>query len=125
MKKQWTITITLCCIVAIICTLLNRHRITLLTVSFNHELETIQAINTYHRIKYYSEIQACLKSGRYDDALKKIEISIDSDKWLLAKFLKENDLKSAEQYILKRSNDSIESIKSYSLKGPWTEPLCY
>ena len=89
-------------------------------------LKETQAMLAFNHFRRYQEIQNCLNGEKIEEAIIKLEMSIVSEKELVAKFLRTNDSEWINEYISTRYKDGISSLKNYeSGRGSnWSEPAC-
>ena len=89
-------------------------------------LKETQAMLAFNHLRRYEEIQHCLNEGNIDEAMTKLEMSIISEKELVAKFLSTNDSKMINEYLSIRYEGGVDSLKNFkSSRGSnWKEPAC-
>ncbi len=89
-------------------------------------LNETQTMLAFNHLRRYEELHRCLMGARIEAAKTKLEMSIISEKELIAKFLKTNDSKKINEYISLRYKDGIENLKEFkSNRGShWSEPAC-
>ena len=89
-------------------------------------LKETQAMLAFNHLRRYQEIQDCLNGAKIEEAIIKLEMSIISEKELVAKFLRTNDSEMINEYISTRYKEGTGSLKNYeSGRGSnWSEPAC-
>ncbi len=90
-------------------------------------LKETQAMLAFNHLRRFEEIHHCLKGANIEEAMIKFEMSIISEKELIAKFLRTNDSKMINEYISIRYKNGVDSLKNFeSDRGSnWTEPACH
>lgn len=89
-------------------------------------LNETQVMLAFNHLRRYEELHRCLMGPSTEAVKTKLEMSIISEKELIAKFLKTNDSEKINEYISLRYKDGIDSLKEFkSSRGShWNEPAC-
>jgi len=103
-----------------------RFGINVTTNHYSKELDETQAMLAFNHLIRYEEILKCLNDNKSSLAVKKVNMSIISEKELVAEFLNSHESERINKYISTRYNEPLEVLKSYkSNRGSrWSEPTC-
>ncbi len=95
--------------------------------AYGDGIYSVQAMLSLNHLNRYEEIHGCLSGGNPNAALNKLEMSIVSEKELIAEYL-HSPAREAEtaQYISARYPEGVEGLESFeSNRGTnWSEAEC-
>jgi len=96
------------------------------TDAYSKQLSGTQTILAFNHLQRYEELLRCANKEKYEAVQTKLEMSIISQKELIANHLKAHDLERVNKYISIRYPNGVESLKTFrSNRGNrWEEPTC-